>query len=372
MGGGEKINWGELISIEIYSHFKLFMTLTEIKTYVSSKELIIHVVFWIFYFSSVNISWTENWLDGSLRLDNPSPISGLSFPIFFYLNAFWLIPTFLKRKNIFRYLAVALPIVCLAELFRSVIFVLFAPNSTVFLNTLIDTFLGRESLIFGVPNSMFFAFLLSFAYRFSKDWVINTQIIEQLKTEKIAMELNMLKAQINPHFLFNNLNALDDLIDRDQQRAKDYLHKLSNIYRYSITSIDLDVVSLQEEWAFADDYIYLIEERFDGIYQFEKINSLDRMSNYLIPPSSLQSLIENAVKHNHGSREEPLVITIQADQNGIKVSHLKKLKNTDVNSLGTGLKNLKSRYKLLTNKEIDIRDDDSFTVILPLIEEVHA
>ena len=341
-----------------------------IKKYLGNKEVIIHVLCWIFYFSSVHVHWTDNWFDKSLRPRTPSPVSALLMPVYFYLNAFGLIPRFLKGKDWYRYFLVIFAILVGSELLRSLVFIGAQGVDGSFFEALGQEVMSNDNLIFGIPNSMWFAFALSFAYRFTKDWITNNQLIEQLKTEKITMELNLLKSQINPHFLFNNLNALDDLIDRDQQLAKQYLHKLSKMYRYSIMNMENDVVSLQEEWEFIESYIYLIEERFGSAYQFEKINELNRLDDYLIPPAALQSLLENAVKHNQGSLKEPLLIYIKATEQGISVSHLKRPKLGNVKSLGTGLKNLKARYQLLSDQEITIEDTEKYTVLLPLIKQL--
>ena len=230
---------------------------------------------------------------------------------------------------------------------------------------------GRDSVLFGAPSVFWFAMVSSFIYRFTKDRINNTKLIEQLKTEKIQMELNVLKAHVNPHFLFNNLNALDDLIDRDKRKAKNYLHRLSNLYRYFITSLDNDFVSLKQEWVFIDDYIYLIDERYANAYDFIKINELKSMDQYIIPPASIQSLIENVVKHNQGCIDEPLKVIIRLDKNGITVDHEKKIKTTNVKSLGTGLKNLKSRYNLLSNQHVIVEDNMHFKVTLPLIKKLN-
>jgi len=202
-----------------------------------------------------------------------------------------------------------------------------------------------------------------------KYFTIQNQMLK-VEKEKKESQLRQLKMQVDPHFLFNNLNALDDLIDRDKDRAKKYLYRLSKLYRYSLVNMEQDVVPLEQEWNFTDDYIYLIEERFGKSYQFDKINQLNGMEGYLIPPAALQGLIENVVKHNEGSIGRPLKVEIKVDENGISVNHLKRLKSNGVKSLGIGLKNLKARYELLSNDEIKITNTDEYKVVLPLIKQV--
>lgn len=340
------------------------------KRFILNREVWGHLLLWVLLFSSLNVSWTANWLYREGEWQTIAPLSAIYFVLFFYANSLWLLPHYLKRKTWYKYfLALGIAVV-LPELVRSLIVVLFYTHKEDLLTGVYWEMFAKDSLIFGIINPVWIGFFSSSAYYFIKNWNTSSRKIEQLEMEKVTMELSLLKSQINPHFLFNNLNALDDLIDRDKKMAKEYLHRLSKILRYSISSMENDVVSLQEEWNFIDDYIYLIEERFGETYQFEKIQEIDRLDNYLIPPSSLQSLIENVVKHNQGSTSNPLKTTITISENGISVSHPKRIKKTGVHSLGTGLKNIKSRYRLLTNKEIEITDTDKFSVVLPLISEV--
>lgn len=346
------------------------MNLEKLRKYFFNWEALVHLVLLILYFTSVNAQWEGDWLDKSLRPEPPAPLSVLFFPIFFYLNAFWLIPKFLKSKGWIWYFMIAIPFFGGAELIRSLAVVVTQEQTLPFLEALTSEIFARDSFLFGWVSVAWLTFVFSFAYRFTWDWMKNNRTIERLESEKIAMELSLLKSQINPHFLFNNLNALDDLIDRDKEQAKKYLHRLSKLYRYMIQNMDKDVVTLKEEWEFIDDYTYLLEERFGKAYEFNKTNDLKGLNNYFIPPASLQSLIENAVKHNQGNISEPLKVQIDANVNGIQVSHKKRLKSGNVQSLGTGLTNLKSRYRLLTNEKVRITDDDTFSVVLPLINRI--
>ena len=346
------------------------MELDKLKKQFVSWEGLLHLVLLVLYFSSINAQWQGDWLDKTLRPEPPAPLSALFFPVFFYLNAFWLIPKFLKTKGWIQYFLVAIPVFGGAELIRSLAVLITQPQTLPFFEALEVEIFARDSFLFGWVSVAWLTFVFSFAYRFTWDWMKNNRTIERLESEKIAMELSLLKSQINPHFLFNNLNALDDLIDRDTEQAKKYLHKLSKLYRYLLQSMEKDVVTLREEWEFIDDYIYLLEERFGKAYEFEKTDELKELNNYFIPPASLQSLIENAVKHNQGSISDPLKIQIDANIKGLQVSHQKKLKTSGVKSLGTGLKNLKARYYLLTNEEVRVVDDQEFSVVLPLINRI--
>ncbi|NRB46062.1 MAG: histidine kinase [Saprospiraceae bacterium] len=193
-----------------------------------------------------------------------------------------------------------------------------------------------------------------------------------VKMEKARKEseLQSLKNQIDPHFLFNNLNTVDALIDSDPSAAKIYINKLSQLYRYLIGNKDLDVVPIEEELAFAQNYMYLITCRFGDTFQFSLENKLAAGASYLIPPGALQVLLENIVKHNQASLDSPILgrIVLQADK--VIVSNKIQERNHPVDSTGTGLNNLKARFAGLTEQAIRITSNGTFTVELPLIKEV--
>ena len=192
----------------------------------------------------------------------------------------------------------------------------------------------------------------------------------QMEKEKKESELRFLKSQIDPHFLFNNLNTVDSLIDSDPSKAKVYLNKLSTLYRYLISTKDDEVVPLEDELAFAENYQFLIETRYGKAYQFEIKNEATNSDSFLIPPGALQTLLENIVKHNKAAHESPVISTIQINDDSIEVSNDLNLKTEKVDSHGVGMNNLKARYKLLTDKAVEVVKSDKFTVRLPVIKEV--
>lgn len=345
------------------------MKLLELKKSVFNKEVLVHIVLWILLFNTINVSWTSNWIYRIGLKESILASSVIFFLCFFYIHALWLVPRFFKTRTWHYYFLIVSLVVLIPELTRAVLVVLESSYANFYEAVYWETY-SRDSFLLGVPSPFWSAFILSSAYRFTKDRILNTQKIERLENQQMAMQLSALKAQINPHFLFNNLNALDDLISRDQQLAREYLHKLSKILRYSIASTDNDIVNLKDEWKFIDDYIYLIEERFGGAYRFNKIKQLTNIEDYLIPPASLQTLVENVVKHNQGNIENPLITTMKIDESSVSISHEKRPKNGSVNQLGTGLNNLRSRYQLLSNKEIIIEDAEIFSVTLPLIKQI--
>ena len=333
-------------------------------------EGIAHLLVWLLFFTSINIDWSINWFNTENRIGPVAPLSAVVFFLFFYLNAFYLIPKYLKTRKWWTY-GLALVLTCAAfEAIRLLLFYLFTrpdwQNSSAFFNEL----QSEDSLIVGRLNPLFVSLQFSLVYRFALDWIVNNVVIDRLQTEKLQMELSVLKAQVNPHFLFNSLNALDDLIDRDPSKAKTYLSKLSKIYRYTLTSMDQDIVPLSEELDFISDYIFLLEERFGGMYIFEKKVS-EKSQDCFIPPASLQLLLENAVKHNYGSLSDPLRIMIDVSDTTVTVHHPKRLKKTDTSSIGKGLANIKKRFQFLSNQPMVVEDSlEQFSVSLPLMKSI--
>ncbi len=189
--------------------------------------------------------------------------------------------------------------------------------------------------------------------------------IEKNKEEAAKNKLTMLRNQINPHFLFNSLNVLSSLIYKDVEKADEFIAKLSDIYRYVVEVQDEEVVPLKKELNFVSEYLQLLKIRFGTKIDYD-ISIEEKM---LIAPMSLQILVENAVKHNKISEDKPLRIRITGGKDHtVVVSNTYNPVNEKTASTGLGLDNLRSRYKMLTDKEIvDYIKDDEFVVELPLL-----
>jgi len=195
--------------------------------------------------------------------------------------------------------------------------------------------------------------------------------IMQLEKQKKESELQLLKSQIDPHFLFNNLNILDILINIDPPKASLYTKRLSSLYRYMIRHKDQDVVSLKEEWTFSEDYIFLLQQRFDDLYLFD--NQLDSgvLESYFIPPASMQTLLENIVKHNTALPDEPIKVKIYIENDLLCVENDYRPKEDVKDSTGTGLTNLKKRIQLLSDQTLIIdQNENKFLVKIPLVKLV--
>jgi len=194
------------------------------------------------------------------------------------------------------------------------------------------------------------------------------------KTKNLAIEnfknrYNALKNQTDPHFLFNSLNSLNGLIGYDDERAHEYLIQLSSVFRYTIQGDS--VVTLYDELEFAESYIYLIKIRYGDALSVN-IQIPESHQNYYILPFAIQTLVENAVKHNITSLQKPLnlVIKLTEDEGIIVENNLQPRQDVSYGN-GLGLSNLNERYWLMFRKNINIQADNSFfRVEIPLIKNL--
>jgi two-component system, LytTR family, sensor kinase len=191
---------------------------------------------------------------------------------------------------------------------------------------------------------------------------------EMLKRESLKAELNALKTQVNPHFLFNNLNTLSSVIPEDPKLAVDFVQQLSKLYRHILEVKDEQSILLQDELDVLKAYAFLLQTRFGNNLDVI-INVPDEKLNKRIVPLSLQILMENAIKHNIVSSDKPLKIEVTALNGKLMVSNNLQKKNQVNESTGIGLDNIRNRYKLLGNGQVEVTENgSSFTVSIPLIE----
>jgi two-component system LytT family sensor kinase len=191
---------------------------------------------------------------------------------------------------------------------------------------------------------------------------------EKLKRESLNAELNALKTQVNPHFLFNNLNTLASVIPEDPKRAVDFVQQLSKLYRHILEVKDEQAILLHEELDVLKAYAFLLQTRF-GSNLDVIINVPKEKLNKKIVPLSLQILMENAIKHNIVSSDKPLKIEVNAVNGRLVVSNNLQKKNQVNESTGIGLDNIRNRYKLLGNGQVEVSESGGdFTVSIPLIE----
>ena len=201
---------------------------------------------------------------------------------------------------------------------------------------------------------------------FLLNWRESAVDAERLKKESVAAQYESLKNQVNPHFLFNSLNALTNLVYEDQDKAAKFIKQLSEVYRYVLDTRDKELVSLAEEVKFLDSYLYLQQIRFG-----EKLNLKVSLENAKgqVAPLALQMLIENAIKHNVIAEDQPLYIEVRMEGQYIAVeNNLQKKNIPGEGSNGIGLENIQRRYEFLSNQKVIVENTGNmFRVKLPVI-----
>lgn len=189
---------------------------------------------------------------------------------------------------------------------------------------------------------------------------------EKAERERDIFRLQALENQLSPHFVFNNFSILADLIEVDPKRASAYLMNLSKMYRYTLSHLDHETVTLQEELTFLIRYMTLLKQRFGEGIQVRIAPEVSQLQGKL-PPAVLQMLIENAIKHNEHTTARPLVINMTTDGQRISVSN-RKQPITNVESTNVGQHNIVERYRLLTSQKVVISStQDEYCVSIPLI-----
>ncbi|WP_380936328.1 sensor histidine kinase [Sphingobacterium bambusae] len=199
-----------------------------------------------------------------------------------------------------------------------------------------------------------------------KNAAVHAAELNQLATEA---ELHSLKLQIDPHFVFNNLSVLSELILEDQQLGYEYAENFSKIYRYMLVNSKRDMISLEDELRFLNSYIFLIENRFGEGVQFE-INVAPLALSLYTPPLTLQLLVENALKHNKTNKKDPLLVRIYTENEDTLVVENSCLPiDKTLETSGIGIENIKRRYALLSVRRPQVlQEDNLFKVIIPLIQ----
>lgn len=191
---------------------------------------------------------------------------------------------------------------------------------------------------------------------------------EQLERAKVEAELEALKNQIDPHFIFNSLNTLSHLIEEKPARARQFNDTLADVYRYILQNKARDLVLLGDELSFLKSYFLLLKIRFEKAVQLETQIDEEALEHYLLPPICLQLLAENAIKHNEFSQDMPLIFSVRLEKEELIVENKLYPKELRKPSSKIGLNNLKERYKLITGKDIGISDaNGEFTVRLPVL-----
>lgn len=191
--------------------------------------------------------------------------------------------------------------------------------------------------------------------------------ISKLKEENFQAKFEALKQQINPHFLFNSLNILKGMIRTQNLKAEDYVVKLADVYRYILQSNTKDLVTVEEELMILESYFFMLKNRFRDAIDLDIVLS-DKTRRSLIPPLTLQILVENCVKHNILSQSKPLHVTILEEDNCIVIRNNLQIKNASESSNKLGLFNISQRYNHVNKHKVVVeKTPQYFTIKLPVL-----
>lgn len=231
-----------------------------------------------------------------------------------------------------------------------------------------DIFLSQMFFMMKVAFPFIFvSSLITNAILFFKNWKEAAVQQEILKREQLALQYETLKSQVNPHFLFNNLNSLTSLISANPDKAIDFVKKLSEVYRYVLDQKNHELVSLETELKFLESYLFLEKIRFGTNLEI-KID-VD-LKNFKVIPLSLQMLIENAIKHNEISDKKPLQIKVYSSENQYLTIENQLQKKTGSEGNGSGIRNISDQYKFFTDRQVTISfNNDRYKISIPLLTD---
>nr|WP_299342936.1 histidine kinase [Allomuricauda sp.] len=352
------------------------------------KKLALHILAWlafVFLMSSkaVDITWGFfSRSEGSILLPM---LYGTAFgALIFYGNYYFLIPKYFRERRKWRYWLLTLGsffAVCLVESVVDIVVLIQKQPAVDSSGQNPDDFSRFATLVFAnTLTANLFCLVFAFAYRFPKDWIRNEKQKNQLERDKLRSELDFLKAQINPHFLFNGINSIYHLIGSDDALAKDTLLQFSGLLRYQLYQGNVDFISLNKELEYLRNYIRIEEVRKgeDAMFSIEFPNLDDeRLSVLKIAPLLISPFLENAFKYlSHNSDRNRNFVNIDLAMKDaelyfrIENSTDSKLKKGPESNGGIGLANVKRRLGLIYpdgRHELKIDPEgNTFTVELKL------
>ncbi len=224
-------------------------------------------------------------------------------------------------------------------------------------------FIGMTALLLGLA-----------IYAYIRNRESGLKKMQKLQQEKIQFRFEVLRNQVNPHFLFNSFNTLISTIEEDPRMAVEYVEQLSDFFRNIVNYRDKDIIPLKEEMELLKTYYFLQKKRYGDNLQLNIVASPESQQTNSVPPLTLQLLLENAIKHNAITKETPLFISIDTDkQDYLNVSNNINPRLSKEAGAGMGLQNIINRYHLLTNKQVKVSETEKyFTVSLPLLKMNNA
>jgi len=309
----------------------------------------------------------------NLDMDSVYSIFGHSIYLFFLNLFFWILATYFVKSKANKIVKIGVFLLTsgiISILYHFVIILFYKNYDLLFsYNPIVKDLNLKQQVVFLFLRGLSFSGFVYFVYYYlnllqeRQNAIVE---IETLKKEKLEAQLNSLKQQISPHFLFNSLSTLRTIVTDDN--SKNYILKLSNVFRYLLSFNENNLTTLQEELEFVKSYLYILKERFEDSLDVS-IEVDENVLNKMLPPLSLQLLIENAIKHNVLSLEEPLQIKVYNEgEIMLVVSNNLQPKLSTEASTGKGLENISTRYKLLSNQTIVITNNSKvFEVKLPLL-----
>ncbi len=310
-----------------------------------------------FIFGRGRISFTQIWINFIYS----AVFAAANFLYFIYINK-WIGWKRNPKKTLFISLAGVAPLnflvfYCLNFLFSFFLFDQKLEDSLQITNYYTYVFV----VMFSLAISLFILMLVFF--KMISDEKLKNQ---KLKTETEKSRFNSLKSQLNPHFLFNNLNVLSALIHENPDKAEKFTLQLADIYRYLLQTEKQDLVPLEQEMDFAKKYLNLLKLRFENQVHYSLPEEYPL--NKKIPPLSLQLLLENIIKHNRFSEKFPLTFELEITEDYLNVKNLLRKRKATASSTQKGLHNLIKRYELLTKRRLIIQEDaETFSVKIPLL-----
>jgi len=280
----------------------------------------------------------------------------------------WFRTRFLRAKTKFRFLAFFF-------LAGNLVALLSAVFSVFLIGNVLHNYSWEENsnplklnIIYGSLINLFLHLLnaiLFFFREYRRQW----KEAEELRQTRAQAEIQLVKSQINPHFLFNNLNVLSGMLIKDNPEANQFIEEFSKVYRYILSNQDKELVELRSELEFIQPYLFLLQKRFDQGLSVT-LNIDEPYKSLHVVPAALQMLIENAIKHNVVSRSKPLHIDIHTNgEQTLVVSNNLQPRLVTEPSTRIGLENIRKRYELISGRTVKVNENDGmFKVTLPLLQ----
>ncbi|MBK9388678.1 MAG: histidine kinase [Bacteroidetes bacterium] len=255
------------------------------------------------------------------------------------------------------------------EIILITVYTLVFSSSLYFLETKFWNIHEVDNLGMEVFTTVLITYLITSVHEsvfFYSQWKYNFSKSVRLEKDNIEAKYEALRAQINPHFLFNSLNSLTTMVE-DNKPVVDYIQSLSELLRYMLKSGEKELVLLREEVSIMNSYIRLQKMRFPETLNI-KVDISESFYHFAVPPLALQMLVENSIKHNIISKDKPLIVQIIASGESISVINNLQRKS-GVDSTGQGLINITGRYRFFTTRKVEINEtSDKFSVTIPLLQ----